>query len=540
MNLSLRKKQIKYYTDLLKDNEFLLLKSEDSYFNSHYLSSPLNILTGFAGTVGEAVIDKSGNIKIFVDTRYHILAEKQVFSDVEIYKMPLGESFFEAFKKNYSKKAVLYVPFDIKLYNYLQLDKYFDLRTYKLPDDFLKNSELDLNLPVFESDRGVSGFDFLYKLKKISKLNQKCSKMLIFNLDEICWLTNLRSFQFKNSSNFRAILYLDVKNSNNILFVDKPSKIKEIEGLKYLKLDQFNDYINSLDDEILVKYEDITLDKFLSIKKPIQNKKKNLALISSIKQKSEIDYLKDCYKKLDLAILNFKNKIKPKMSEYDLVKVFENELLKTGAKTTSFKTILSIGENTASIHYSSYDKNKILTDENIILLDCGGYWENGYATDITRTFYFGSNPPKICKKVYTYVLKAFINCFLSNETEAKKLDNLARQILKPLNDDGFYFGHGLGHGIGTSVHQNPPRLSLNSSDIIKPLQVHSIEPGAYGINKDNLQFGVRIENCVYFDLDYRRFSLSKFPFEEVLIEYEFLNSKEKEFVEKWQKEYENC
>ena len=118
--------------------------------------------------------------------------------------------------------------------------------------------------------------------------------------------------------------------------------------------------------------------------------------------------------------------------------------------------------------------------------------------------------------------------------------SLARQILKPLNDDGFYFGHSLGHGIGTSVHQNPPRLSLNSSDIIKPLQVHSIEPGAYGKNKDNLQFGVRIENCVYFDLDYRRFSLSKFPFEKVLIEYKLLNVKEKEFVEKWQKEYENC
>ena len=28
-----------------------------------------------------------------------------------------------------------------------------------------------------------------------------------------------------------------------------------------------------------------------------------------------------------------------------------------------------------------------------------------------------------------------------------------------------------------------------------------------------------IKNCVYFDLDYRRFSLSKFPFEEVLIDY---------------------
>ena len=50
--------------------------------------------------------------------------------------MPLGEFFFEAFKKNYSKKAVLYVPFDIKLYNYLQLDKYFDLRKYTPKENY--------------------------------------------------------------------------------------------------------------------------------------------------------------------------------------------------------------------------------------------------------------------------------------------------------------------------------------------------------------------------------------------------------------------
>ena len=534
MSSELRKKQIKYYTGLLKENEFLLLKSEDSFFKAHYEASPLNILTNFSGTEGEAIIDKKGNISLFVDTRYHILADKQVFFGINVHKMPLGETFYEAFKKCYPKKSILYVPFDIKLSDYMRLDEYFDLRTYKIPDKFLVNNDFSKKAPIFPVDKDIAVNDFLFKIKKIPKINSNNRKMLIFNLDEISYLTNLRSFQFKNSSNFRSILYLDVKNQNNILFVDKPLKLKKIEGLKYLKLSDFFDYINSIDDEIFIDYEDITLDKFLSIKKPVQNKKKTLSLLASIKQKSEIDYLYECYEKLDNAILNFKNKLKTGISEFDLVNLFESELMKTGAKSTSFKTIMTIGENSASIHYSSYDKNKILTDESLILLDCGGYWDNGYATDITRTFYFGTNPSDTYKKVYTYVLKAFVSCFLSCETDAKKLDKLAREILKPLEKEGFYFGHGLGHGIGTSVHQNPPRLSLNSKDIIKPLQVHSIEPGLYGKSIDGKEFGVRIENCVYFDIDYKRFSLSKFPFEELLIKYELLSEAEKEFVKKWQ------
>ena len=77
-------------------------------------------------------------------------------------------------------------------------------------------------------------------------------------------------------------------------------------------------------------------------------------------------------------------------------------------------------------------------------------------------------------------------------------------------------------------------MSLNSNDIILPYQVHSIEPGLYG-KSDNVEFGVRLENCVYFDVDYSRHSLSKFPFEGILIDYKILDVKEKEFVELWQR-----
>lgn len=532
--MSNRDKQIKYYTNILKDNEILLLKSCDTFFKNHYSSSPLAILTGFAGSEGEAIIDKNGNIKIFVDTRYHLLVDKQVFPDIEVYKMDFGETFFDALKKCYKKNTVLHVEENISLKTYLKFDTYFDLRKYKLKKSYLKNSDFNSSEKIFKIDAKIDKFSFINKLEKIKKANKEVSKMLIFNLDEISYLTSLRSYQMEYSSNFQSVLFLDLNNKNGILFSDKISSKINIEGLSFSKIDEFDDFVSSIEGEVAIKLEDISLKNYLFIKKPKEIKSNFVSMLASIKSKEAIEDLKNCFEKLDNIILNFKNRFKKGLSEYDLVKIFEEEVNKIGAKGLSFKTILAFDENSASIHYSMPSKNKTLKEESLILLDCGVYFENGFATDITRTFYFGKKPAPIYKKIYTNVLKAYLACYLSKETNAKKLDKIARDILLPFEKEGFYFAHGLGHGIGTSVHQNPPVLSIKSKDIIKPYQVHSIEPGLYGKNTDGVEFGVRIENCVYSDLNFNKISLSKFPFEEVLIDYNLLNETEIEAIKHWQ------
>ncbi len=452
--------------------------------------------------------------------------------------MDLGESFIDAFENKYKKNTIMHVPSDISLNEYWSLDKYFDLRKYTLEQKFTKNKELDEKSKLFLVNSEIEKNDFNFKVQKLKKTNQNIDRMLVFNLNEISYLTNLRSYQMKYSSNFRSILYLDFSVDDYILFLDNiPSDIK-IEGLRFKKLNEFQGFIQSVNSEIYVNINEINLDSFLAIKKIKELKQNNLSLISSIKPKSVIEHLISASRRTDLAIYNFKKQLKEGLSEFDLVEIFENELLKQGARMPSFKTILSINENTASIHYSSYDKNKLLKKESLLLLDCGGYFEGGYATDITRTFYFGNNPKQIYKTIYTNVLKAFFACYISKEINAKKLDLMAREILRPFENDGFYFNHGLGHGIGTSVHQNPPRLSMSSSDIIKPFQTHSIEPGLYGKSKkEKVEFGVRLENCVYSDIEYKKHTLTKFPFEEVLIDYSLLNQEEKDMLDNWQKEF---
>ncbi|MBR2068228.1 MAG: aminopeptidase P family protein [Candidatus Gastranaerophilales bacterium] len=531
-----RNGQIKFYKDLLKEDEILLLKSSDNFFKSHYTGSPLNVLTGFQGSAGEAVINKIGEITLFVDTRYHLLVDKQAYKDIKIYKMEMGETFFDALKKTYKEGKTLYIPNDIMLTDFLKLDRYFNLKTYQLKKNYTKNRDIDKNERIFLADSKVEKNDFNFKVKKFKKLNPKVEKIIIFDLDKISYFTNLRSFEMKYSSNFKSILYFDFKNAKYILFSDKIIKAP-VDNLEIRSLSEFEGIIKAINSEIYIDYNDITLENFLLLQKPIQFNSDSLSLISSIKPVSVIENMAECSFKLDKAILNFKKRLYKGLSEYDLAQMFEDELRLQGSYMPSFKTILALDNNSASIHYSSYDKNKILKDEQLILLDCGGYWDSGYATDITRTFYFGKNPKAIYKNIYTAVLKTFIACFNSKETKAKKVDELARKMLASYQDIGFYFNHGLGHGIGTSCHQNPPCLSMFSNDTIKPYQTHSIEPGLYGkIDED--EFGVRIENCVYCDINYNRFSLSKFPFEEILIDYRALSNKEIDFIKKWQADFD--
>lgn len=535
------KNQLKYYTNLLKDDEILLLKSDDDFFQNHYTSSPLTKITGFKGTAGEAVVEKSGKVTLFVDTRYHLLAPKQIYPNIELYKMDLGENIFEALEKKYKKNTILFVPSSIQLKNYLKLDRHFDLRKYDLEEKYNKNKDFNKKENVFLISNEIEKNDFNFKFKKLKNAYPTVDKMVIFDLDEISYLTNLRSFQAKYSSNFRSILFLDFKTNNNILFLDKIPKSKEIniENLAFKKLDEFESFIKLQDSYIFLNPEKISLKNFLAIKKPKEIKDKTISLFASIKTKSIINHLEEASLKTDLAIYNFKKQIKAGLSECDLVKIFQEELAKTGAKAESFKTLLALDENSASIHYSEYSKDKVVSGENIILLDCGGYFEGGYATDITRTFYFGYYPKQIHKTIYTNVLRAFIACFNSTSTSARKIDMLARNLLNPFNNDGFYFSHGLGHGIGTSVHQAPPTLNMFSTDTINPYQTHSIEPGLYGKDKNNVEFGVRIENCVYKDLNNKRHSLTNFPFEEILIDYSQLNTNEVDFIKTWQKNWEN-
>ena len=116
------------------------------------------------------------------------------------------------------------------------------------------------------------------------------------------------------------------------------------------------------------------------------------------------------------------------ISEYEIANRLKYEFKKYSAKSLSFNSIVAINQNSALAHYSKCSKNAKLKEGDLVLIDCGAYYESGLATDITRVFVKGK-PNKLQKKVYTTVLKAFLQAFNSTKKTGFALDKIAHQIL---------------------------------------------------------------------------------------------------------------
>lgn len=127
---------------------------------------------------------------------------------------------------------------------------------------------------------------------------------------------------------------------------------------------------------------------------------------------------------------------------------------------------------------------------------------NHYCSDMTRTYFWGK-PNSRQKKVYLDVLKAqelAVRKLEKGERRAWIIDKTARDFIvkkyknnpasrRRSNASRGGFSHGLGHGVGTVIHEWP-NFKPKSPDIIPAGCVMTVEPGIYlkGFG------GVRIED----------------------------------------------
>ena len=174
---------------------------------------------------------------------------------------------------------------------------------------------------------------------------------------------------------------------------------------------------------------------------------------------------------------------------WDLTRLFHEE----GGEGLAFESIVGAGPTGSRPHARAGDR--AIGAGELVVVDAGCTID-GYASDYTRTFATGPIAGEAAE-AYAVVQAAQAAALgaIRAGLPALEADAVARRVV---DDSPFAgtFGHGLGHGLGLDVHELP-RMSTETSDVLEPGNVVTVEPGVYLDGR----FGIRIEDDVVVTAD---------------------------------------
>jgi Xaa-Pro aminopeptidase len=205
-----------------------------------------------------------------------------------------------------------------------------------------------------------------------------------------------------------------------------------------------------------------------------------------VKRASEIESISKAAALGDRCFNHILGFIEPGMTDQQVADEIGRFLYAGGAEGLAFDTISVSGERSCLPHGEPTDK--VIQKGEFLTMDFGAVID-GYCGDMTRTVAIGFVTDEM-KRVYETVLEAQLAAieFIKAGVACFDADKVARDIITNAGY-GKYYPHGLGHGVGTLVHE-APTLNAKSTEILEKDMVITIEPGIYIPNK----FGVRIED----------------------------------------------
>jgi len=206
-----------------------------------------------------------------------------------------------------------------------------------------------------------------------------------------------------------------------------------------------------------------------------------------VKSAEELEAIRQSVRTNSQALEVSLRQLKPGMNEAELAAEIDYQMRKLGAEKPSFDTIVASGVRSALPHAHP---TRAAIESGVLLIDMGAF-ENGYASDMTRTFFVGAAPRKVVQ-LYKAVLQAQLAAIdaVRAGVKASAIDRAARQVLKGFGFDKAFM-HSTGHGLGLEIHE-PPRLGKKEKVRLQAGMAITIEPGAY---VEDLG-GVRIEDTV--------------------------------------------
>ena len=212
--------------------------------------------------------------------------------------------------------------------------------------------------------------------------------------------------------------------------------------------------------------------------------------LRSIKDAVELATMKAAIALADEALAAGLAQARPGMAELELSWIIENYMRTHGAQSVAFDLIIACGPNGARPHARAGEAPLVAGEP--IVIDMGAR-VNYYNSDLTRTVCLGQpNAPDQFWQIYNTVLRAQVaaEAAIRPGINGQDVDAVARDVISEAGY-GDYFGHGLGHGVGIAVHEEP-HLSRLTSCTLASGQLVTVEPGIYLPGWG----GVRIEDIV--------------------------------------------
>ncbi|MAZ48463.1 MAG: hypothetical protein CME65_07865 [Halobacteriovoraceae bacterium] len=545
--------------------DYFYVSSFDAYLNEYVPMSDCHrfYFSNFTGSVAEVIVPQSGKVKLYVDGRYHEQADLECdLSLIDVVKVGANRGLLQELKSDLKEWQAKNIGLELDrtafgFYKYLKENNIEIKGLYNNKLSEVISFEKAPNLP------GVKALDAKYigrstkeKLELI--LDSDKEAHFVTAIDSLAWVANSRGYHIPFSSAFlgvglltksRAYIFLD----EGVSFESGDSSLEvfNLEGEKRIaKIKELQDK-HKLDtvyfDAVMLNAQLAeSLEKIFGTKALVE-KPGGIIEWQSIKEEAELNAIRESFEKSDTAIFNTISWVKEKVkegnnpSELDLYNETTTKYNEQGAVTQSFNTISGVDANGSIIHYGDPKPSISITEESMVLLDSGGYFNPGFATDTTRTFMGGmSEGSAKQKEIYTLTLKGTLNlqnAVFKSGTRGSGLDALARQ---PLYQAGYDYAHGTGHGVGIHVHEGGVGISPVRNYELKPGQVISIEPGIYipGFA------GVRIENIAIV-VEHPEFEgflkfepLVYIGYEPLLIEESLLSAQEKKWLEEYELECE--
>jgi Xaa-Pro dipeptidase len=180
--------------------------------------------------------------------------------------------------------------------------------------------------------------------------------------------------------------------------------------------------------------------------------------------------------------------VKEGMTERALKAEIDYLMVKGGADSPSFESIVAFGESSALPHHSAGERR--LRKGDNVLVDAGARYRL-YCSDITRTFFFGRAAASQ-REAYAKVLEAQTKAIsgIREGVAGRAVHEVAAEVIDNSEFKG-RFTHGLGHSLGLEVHDGAD-LSPRSVTTLKRDMVFTVEPGIYIPGEG----GIRIEDDV--------------------------------------------